>query len=173
MSSLHEWGRVLGIGVADREEMGLHFVVFLHFRGVVFDLLLHVEAVLHQISMVLLQFQQDAVVAVPVFLGGGTATTIVLIDHPHVLLVQLYLASPIPSNSFLFFYSSPTVAVSRATRSCSCAFFWRRKSTSQFSDCSSCLASLGWWPWREWFRLPVMRVSEVTDWCLARLIQRI
>lgn len=68
--------------------MGFHFVVLLHLRGVVLDLFLHVEAMLDQVSMVLLQFQQDAVASMFVLLAMGGTLTVILIDNSHVFLVQ-------------------------------------------------------------------------------------
>jgi hypothetical protein len=67
--------------------MRFHLVVFLHLAAVVLDLLLHVEAVLHQVAVILLQLQQHAV-ALPVLLAVGVALAVVLIDYSHVLLVE-------------------------------------------------------------------------------------
>jgi hypothetical protein len=73
--------------VAHRQQMRFHLVVFLHLAAVVLDLLLHVEAVLHQVAVILLQLQQHAV-ALPVLLAVGVALAVVLIDYSHVLLVE-------------------------------------------------------------------------------------
>ena len=50
------------------------------------DLCLHVEAVLDEVSVVLLQLVQHAVLLV---LLAGARPAVVLVDDPHVLLVQL------------------------------------------------------------------------------------
>lgn len=47
--------RLLSIGVADGQQMCLHLVVFLHLVRIVLDLLLHVETVLDQVPVILLQ----------------------------------------------------------------------------------------------------------------------
>ena len=144
-------GGVLGVGVVYREEVMFHFVEFLHLNCIVskisrsiLDLGFHIETVLHQVTVILLQLLQHIIIMQTlILLPLLMPSPIVFVNDPHVFLIQLYITPQIPSNSILFFQIDQMCPDILTIFYCSWAFFCLRNSISQFSDCSSCLASLG------------------------------
>ena len=104
-------GGVLGVGVVYREEVMFHFVEFLHLNCIVskisrsiLDLGFHIETVLHQVTVILLQLLQHVIIMQTlILLPLLMPSTIVFVNDPHVFLIQLYITPQIPSNSILFF----------------------------------------------------------------------